>query len=74
MRARFIGFFTKIKAFLEAIHIPFLGISLYKMFEIYIKGIFQNKLGKLAAAISWLFFLSLFLFILFLISLLPHLS
>ena len=73
MRARFIGFFTKIKAFLEAIHIPFLGISLYKMFEIYIKGIFQNKLGKLATAISWSFFLSLFPFILFLISLLPHL-
>lgn len=73
MKARFLLFFTKIKNFLDAIHIPFLGISLYKMFEIYGKGIFQNKLGKQAASISWSFFLSLFPFILFMLSLLPYL-
>lgn len=66
-------FFLKIKNFLDGIHIPFLGISLWKMFEIYGHGIFKIQLGKQAASISWAFFLSLFPFILFLLSLLPYL-
>ncbi|MDR2204676.1 MAG: YihY/virulence factor BrkB family protein [Flavobacteriaceae bacterium] len=66
-------FLLKIKSFLDGIHIPFLGISLWKMFGFYAKGIFENQIGKQAAAISWAFFLSLFPFILFLLSLLPYL-
>lgn len=73
MKARILQFFTKIRNFFDTIYIPFLGISLYKMFEIYGTGIFQNKLGKQASSISWSFFLSLFPFILFLLSLLPYL-
>lgn len=67
------GLIRKIHAFLDGIHIPFLGISLYKMFEIYIQGIFKNKIGRKAAAISWNFVFSLFPFILFLLSVLPFL-
>lgn len=67
------NFIRKIHRFLDGIHIPFLGISLWKMFEIYGEGVFKNQLGKQAAAISWSFFLSLFPFILFLLSLLPYL-
>ena len=67
------NFLLKIKQFLNSIYIPFLGISLWKMFEVYGSGIFKIQLGKQAAAISWAFFLSLFPFILFLLSLLPHL-
>lgn len=66
-------FFIKFKNFLDGIHIPFLGISLLKMFQIYGKGIFKIQLGKQAASISWAFFLSLFPFLLFLLSLLPYL-
>ncbi|MGC4128747.1 MAG: YihY/virulence factor BrkB family protein [Bergeyella sp.] len=66
-------FLIKIKNFLDGIHIPFLGISLWKMFGIYGLGITETKLGKQAAAISWAFFLSLFPFILFMLSLLPFL-
>lgn len=73
MKARILQFFTKIRNFLDTIYIPFLGISLYKMFEIYVSGIFYNKLGKQASSISWSFFLSLFPFILFLLALLPYL-
>lgn len=50
-----------------------LGISLWGMIEVYIKGVFKNKLIAKAAAISWSFFLSLFPFILFLLSVLPYL-
>lgn len=64
---------TKIQQFLENIHIPFLGISLYKMFEIYIEGIFKDKIGRKAAAISWNFVFSIFPFILFMLSVLPFL-
>lgn len=64
-------FLKKIHLFLDGIHIPFLGISLWKMFEIYGKGIFKIQLGRQAASISWSFFLSLFPFLLFLLSLLP---
>ncbi len=67
------GFVTKVHQFLDSIHIPFLGISLWKMFEIYGQGVFKNQIGKQAASISWAFFLSLFPFILFLLSLLPYL-
>lgn len=63
----------KVRNFLEGIILPGLGISLYKMFQIYGDGIFKNQLGKQAAAISWAFFLSLFPFILFMLSLLPYL-
>ncbi|WP_417431713.1 YihY/virulence factor BrkB family protein [Halpernia sp.] len=64
-------FIKKIHNYLDGIHIPFLGISLWKMFEIYGKGIFRIQLGRQAASISWSFFLSLFPFLLFLLSLLP---
>lgn len=66
-------FITGIRNFLDSIHIPFLGISLLKMFEIYGEGVFRMKIGRLAGAISWGFFLSLFPFLLFLLSLLPNL-
>lgn len=64
---------TKIKKFLNSIYIPFLGISLFKLFEVYGSGIFKNQIGKQAASISWAFFLSLFPFLLFMLSLLPYL-
>lgn len=66
-------FIRRIHSFLDDIHIPFLGVSLWKMFEIYIQGVFKNKIGRTAAAISWNFVLSLFPFILFLLSVLPYL-
>ncbi|WP_313503312.1 YihY/virulence factor BrkB family protein [Kaistella carnis] len=66
-------FIIKIKDFLDKIHIPFLGISLWKMFEVYGQGVFKMQIGRSAASISWSFFLSLFPFVLFLLSLLPYL-
>ena len=63
----------KFHDFLDEIHIPFLGISLWKMFEVYGQGVFRMQIGRIAASISWSFFLSLFPFILFLLSLLPYL-
>ena len=66
-------FLLKIHEFLDGIHIPFLGISLWKMFEIYGKGVFKMQIGRIAASIYCSFFLSLFPFILFLLSLLPYL-
>ncbi|MCC2589970.1 YihY/virulence factor BrkB family protein [Chryseobacterium sp. MFBS3-17] len=71
MRLKTPGFIRKIHSFLDGIHIPFLGVSLWKMFEIYIQGVFKNKIGRTAAAISWNFVFSLFPFILFLLSILP---
>lgn len=62
----------EIRDWLDNIPLPVLEISLWKMFEIYGTGIFKNKLMRVAAAISWSFFLSLFPFILFLLSLLPY--
>ena len=73
MALRVPKFLVKIKNFLDGIYIPFLGISLWKMFGVYGHGIFGNQIGKQAAAISWAFFLSLFPFILFMLSLLPYL-
>lgn len=66
-------FIKKIHTYFDGIHIPFLGISLWKMFEIYGKGIFRIQLGRQAASISWSFFLSLFPLLLFMLSLLPYL-
>lgn len=66
-------FIRKIHTFLDSLHMPMLGISLWKMLEIYIGGIFRNQVIKQAASISWSFFLSLFPFILFLLSILPYL-
>ena len=66
-------FIRKIHQFLDGIHIPFLGVSLWKMFEIYIQGVFKNKIGRTAGAISWNFVFSLFPFILFLLSIMPYL-
>lgn len=63
----------EIRDFLNGIHIPFLGISLWKMFEIYGQGVFKMRIGRTAASISWSFFLSLFPFLLFLLSVLPYL-
>jgi membrane protein len=64
-------FFLKIKNFFDDIHIPYLGISLWRMFSIYSDAIFKNPLGRQAASISWNFFLSLFPMILFFLSVLP---
>jgi membrane protein len=66
-------FLLKIKQFLQGLHIPVLGISLWEMFNIYGQGITRMQIGRIAASISWSFFLSLFPFILFLLSLLPYL-
>lgn len=71
MKAGYPKFILSIKIFLDRIHIPFLGISLWRMFAVYGQGIFKSKIGKQASSISWSFFLSLFPFILFLLSLLP---
>lgn len=65
-------FLLKIQKFFDDIHIPVLGISLWEMFQIYITGIFKGKIGRKAAAISWSFTLSLFPFLLFLLSVLPY--
>ncbi|AZA83077.1 YihY/virulence factor BrkB family protein [Chryseobacterium lactis] len=65
-------FIRKIQEFFDNIHIPVLGISLWQMFQIYISGIFKGKIGRKAAAISWSFTMSLFPFILFLLSVLPY--
>ncbi|WP_374459536.1 YihY/virulence factor BrkB family protein [Chryseobacterium taeanense] len=65
-------FIIKFKDFLDDIHIPLLGISLWQMFQIYIRGIFKDKIGRKAAAISWSFTISLFPFILFLLSVIPY--
>lgn len=65
-------FLLKIQKFFDDIHIPVLGISLWEMFQIYITGIFKGKIGRKAAAISWSFTISLFPFLLFLLSVLPY--
>ncbi|PJJ66325.1 MULTISPECIES: YihY/virulence factor BrkB family protein [Chryseobacterium] len=65
-------FILKIQEFFDGIHIPVLGISLWQMFQIYISGIFKGKIGRKAAAISWSFTISLFPFLLFLLSVLPY--
>lgn len=66
------NFILKIQEFLDGIHIPVLGISLWQMFQIYISGIFKDNIGRKAAAISWSFTISLFPFLLFLLSILPY--
>ncbi len=71
MAVKLPNFIRKIHSYLDDLHIPFLGISLWKMFEIYGQGVFKMQIGRLAASISWSFFLSLFPLILFLLSLLP---
>ncbi|MDL1913353.1 MAG: YihY/virulence factor BrkB family protein [Bergeyella sp.] len=65
--------FTGMKFFLDSIHIPFVGISLFKLFEVYVAGIFKNQILKEATSISWSLFMSIFPFILFMLSLLPYL-
>ena len=64
-------FFSRIQNFFDGIHIPVLGISLWKMLSIYLDAIFKNPLGRQAASISWSFFLSLFPMILFFLYVLP---
>ena len=64
-------FFSRIQKFFDGIHIPVLGISLWKMLSIYLDAIFKNPLGRQAASISWSFFLSLFPMILLFLSVLP---
>ena len=64
-------FFSRIQNFFDGIHIPVLGISLWKMLSIYLDAIFKNPLGRQSASISWSFFLSLFPMILFFLSVLP---
>ncbi|MDH6253296.1 membrane protein [Chryseobacterium sp. H1D6B] len=65
-------FILKIQEFFNEIHIPVLGISLWQLFQIYISGIFKGNIGRKAASISWSFTISLFPFILFLLSVLPY--
>lgn len=65
-------FILKFQDFLDDIHIPVLGISLLQMFQIYISGVFKGKIGRKAASISWSFTLSLFPFLLFLLSVIPY--
>ncbi|MBD3906556.1 YihY/virulence factor BrkB family protein [Chryseobacterium sp. Ch-15] len=65
-------FIVKFQKFLDDIHLPVLGISLWQMFQIYISGIFKGNIGRKAAAISWSFTLSLFPFLLFLLSVIPY--
>jgi membrane protein len=65
-------FILKVQDFFDDIHIPVLGISLWQMFQIYIRGIFKGNIGRKAAAISWSFTISLFPFLLFLLSVLPY--
>lgn len=65
------AFLRRFRDFLDGIHIPFLGISLWKMFEVYGQGVFKMQIGRMAASISWSFFLSLFPFLLFILSVLP---
>lgn len=65
-------FILKVREFFNDIHIPLLGISLWEMFRIYFRGVFKDKIGRKAAAISWSFTISLFPFILFLLSVLPY--
>lgn len=43
------------------------------MFEIYVEGLLNTPVIRQAAAVSWSFFLSLFPFLLFLLSILPYL-
>ena len=64
--------FDKIRVFLDDIHFPVLDISLWGLLEIYVGGLFKNQIIKQAASISWNFFISLFPFILFLLSILPY--
>lgn len=65
-------FIVKVHDFFDNIHIPLLGISVWQMFQIYIRGIFKDKIGRKAAAISWSFTISLFPFILFILSVIPY--
>lgn len=65
-------FIMKFQEFLDDIHLPVLGISLWQMFQIYISGIFKGNIGRKAASISWSFTLSLFPFLLFLLSVIPY--
>jgi len=65
-------FLVKVHDFFDDIHIPLLGISVWQMFQIYIRGIFKDKIGRKAAAISWSFTISLFPFILFILSVIPY--
>ncbi len=66
-------FFHRIRRFLDRVHLPILGVSVWKIFEDYANEILRNKLLQRSSAISWSFFLSLFPFILFLLSVLPYL-
>lgn len=73
MKVKISIFLKRFRVFFDEIHIPFLGISLLKLFDIYIQGIFKMQIGRKAAAISWNFVFSLFPLILFLLSILPYL-
>lgn len=65
--------YKKIHHFLDRINIPMLDISLWKLLEIYIGGIFQKQIIRFSSSISFSFFLSLFPFIMFILSVLPYL-
>lgn len=58
---------------LDGIHIPYLGISLAKLFDIYVEGLIKTPVIRQAAAVSWSVYIALFPFVLFLLSILPYL-
>lgn len=64
--------FNNIRIFLDNIYFPVLDISLWRLLQIYVGGLFKNQVISQAASISWTFFFSLFPFILFLLSILPY--
>lgn len=72
MLGRLGHFILKIYHFFTKYEIPFLGISIGRLVRIYVKGIAENKIPRLAAGISWNFFMSLFPFLFFMLSLLPY--
>lgn len=65
--------FKKIYQTLDKIHLPVLDLSLWQLLKVYIGGIFRSKIIQQGESISWNFFISLFPFILFLLSILPYL-
>lgn len=64
--------FIFVKKILERIQIPFLKMNIYSILNIYYNSLFNQNVSFKAAGISWSFFLSLFPFILFLLSILPY--
>ena len=59
--------------FLKAIKLPgFFGFSVYDLIEMYVIGIFKGALTSRAGSISFSFFMALFPFLLFILTLIPY--